>query len=49
VRYEHIPADLLAHQMVGIARCPAGIALIEQALRDGWSLDPELILGLTSR
>jgi pimeloyl-ACP methyl ester carboxylesterase len=41
--YEHIPAELLAHQMIGIARCPAGTALIDQALRGGWSLQPEEI------
>jgi pimeloyl-ACP methyl ester carboxylesterase len=41
--YEHIPAELLAHQLIGIARCRAGPALIERALSDGWSLDPEAI------
>jgi pimeloyl-ACP methyl ester carboxylesterase len=43
INYEHIPAALLAHQLIGIARCPAGTALIEWALRGGWTLDPEAI------
>lgn len=36
--FEHIPADLLAHQMLGIASCRAADALIESVLREGWSL-----------
>jgi pimeloyl-ACP methyl ester carboxylesterase len=39
VRYEHIPAELLAHQMVGAAACPATSPLIDLALREGWTLD----------
>jgi pimeloyl-ACP methyl ester carboxylesterase len=41
--FEHIPADLLAHQMLGMARCGAAEPLIHQALREGWSLDAEKI------
>jgi pimeloyl-ACP methyl ester carboxylesterase len=41
--FEHIPADLLVHQMLGIARCEAADALIENALREGWTLDAERI------
>jgi pimeloyl-ACP methyl ester carboxylesterase len=41
--FEHIPADLLAHQMLGIASCNAAEALIENALREGWTLGPERI------
>jgi pimeloyl-ACP methyl ester carboxylesterase len=43
VEYEHIPADLLAHQMRAIAACSAGPAMIENARRSGWPLDPERI------
>ena len=37
--FEHIPVDLLAHQMLGTASCAAAPALIGYALRHGWSLD----------
>jgi pimeloyl-ACP methyl ester carboxylesterase len=36
---EHIPAELLAHQVLGVAGCRAGPELIEHALRAGWRLD----------
>ena len=42
--FEHIPAELLAHQMRGAAACDAAPALIELALRDEWSLDAERIV-----
>jgi pimeloyl-ACP methyl ester carboxylesterase len=38
-RFEHIPAELLAHQICGAASCAAVGRMIETALRDGWSLD----------
>jgi pimeloyl-ACP methyl ester carboxylesterase len=41
--YEHIPAELLAHQIRGAARCDAAKPMIEYALREGWKLDPERI------
>lgn len=41
--FEHIPADLLAHQMLGIASCTAADSLITNALSEGWTLDPETI------
>ena len=41
--YEHIPAELLAHQLRGAAACPAAIPLIDYALTAGYSLDPERI------
>jgi hypothetical protein len=41
--FEHIPAELLAHLMVGAAASPAGPALIDHALRERWSLDAERI------
>ncbi len=42
-RYEHIPPDLLAHQIVGVARCDAMEPLLASARRDGWPLDAERI------
>jgi pimeloyl-ACP methyl ester carboxylesterase len=41
--FEHIPPELLAHQMVGAARCDALFPLLEHARREGWSLEPERI------
>jgi pimeloyl-ACP methyl ester carboxylesterase len=41
--FEHIPADLLAHQMLGIASCKAAAPLIENAFSEGWKLDTEKI------
>jgi pimeloyl-ACP methyl ester carboxylesterase len=41
--YEHIPAELLAHQIVGIARCDGAAALIEHAIRSGFRLEAEKI------
>jgi pimeloyl-ACP methyl ester carboxylesterase len=41
---EHIPADLIAHQMLGMAACTGAIAMIEHALREGYGeLDAERI------
>jgi pimeloyl-ACP methyl ester carboxylesterase len=41
--FEHIPAELLAHEMRGAANCDAAFALIDHALQAGWSLDAERI------
>jgi pimeloyl-ACP methyl ester carboxylesterase len=41
--FEHIPPELIAHQMLGIASCREAGSLIENARRDGWPLDPERI------
>ncbi len=41
-RFEHIPAELLAHQIVGAARCDAR-PLLEHARRRGFHLDAERI------
>jgi pimeloyl-ACP methyl ester carboxylesterase len=41
--FEHIPAELLAHQMRGAASCEAVHPLIEFALREGYDLDAEKI------
>jgi pimeloyl-ACP methyl ester carboxylesterase len=43
-RSEHIPADLLAHQLRGIANAPAATHLLEHALTEGFApLDAERI------
>jgi pimeloyl-ACP methyl ester carboxylesterase len=42
-RYEHIPAELVAHQMLGAARCDGAQALIELALGEGWNLPAEAL------
>ncbi len=39
--FEHIPAELLAHQIRGAAACPAVYDLIDYAEREGWKLDAE--------
>jgi pimeloyl-ACP methyl ester carboxylesterase len=41
--FEHIPIELLAHQLLGVARCTGAPALIEHALREGWRVDAERI------
>ena len=41
--FEHIPTELLAHQMLGMASCVAALPLIDHALREGYSLDAEKI------
>lgn len=41
--FEHIPGELIAHQMLGVASCDAALPLIEHALREGWSIDAERI------
>lgn len=38
-RFEHISADLLAHQIVGVAACGAVQPLLAYARRHGWPLD----------
>lgn len=43
VNFEHIPAEMLAHQMRGAAGCKAAVPLIEYAERQGWCLDAERI------
>lgn len=40
--FEHIPAELLAHQIQAAARCDA-LPLIDYALREGYRLDAEAI------
>jgi pimeloyl-ACP methyl ester carboxylesterase len=41
--FEHIPAELIAHQIVAVAACHAALPLIESARGEGWSLDAERI------
>jgi pimeloyl-ACP methyl ester carboxylesterase len=41
--FEHIPADLLTHQMIGVARCEGLRPLLELGRREGWPLDPARI------
>jgi len=42
--FEHIPAELLAHQIVGGASCKGAPAMIEYAIREGYdALDAERI------
>jgi len=43
VNFEHIPAELLAHQIRGAANCDALPALIDFAAREGWSVEAEKI------
>jgi pimeloyl-ACP methyl ester carboxylesterase len=38
--YEHVPAELIAHMMLGVACCEVTAAAVESARRDGWPLDP---------
>ncbi len=42
VAFEHIPAELLAHQVRGVAACDA-LAMIDCALREGYDLDAERV------
>jgi len=39
VNFEHIPAGLLAHQLIGVARCSALAPMVEAARREAWTLD----------
>jgi pimeloyl-ACP methyl ester carboxylesterase len=43
VNFEHIPLDLLAHQIRGAAGCDGAEALIERARREGYPLDLERV------
>jgi pimeloyl-ACP methyl ester carboxylesterase len=41
--FDHIPAELVAHQIRGVAGCDGAPALIEYALANGWALDAERV------
>jgi pimeloyl-ACP methyl ester carboxylesterase len=43
MNYEHIPAELLAHQLRGVAECAAIGPFIDHAVGHGWSLDAERV------
>ena len=43
VNYEHIPAELLAHQTRGVAACEGVVPMSEFAKREGYELDAEKI------
>jgi pimeloyl-ACP methyl ester carboxylesterase len=43
VNFEHIPSDLLLHQLHGVAACEGLVPLVDYARREGWSLDAERI------
>ena len=40
---DHIPAELIAHQIRGVAACEGAPALIEYAYAHGWSVDAERV------
>ncbi len=42
-RFEHIPAELLAHQIVGAGSCEAPALMAHGARPDSWTLDAERI------
>jgi pimeloyl-ACP methyl ester carboxylesterase len=41
--YEHIPAELLAHQLRGVAGCADALRMIEHGRTADWTLDAEKI------
>lgn len=41
--FEHIPPELLAHQLCGVAACDAVEPMLALARRDGWGLDAERV------
>lgn len=43
VNYEHIPQELLTHQLLGLAAFKQSPALVDAAVRDGWPLPAEQI------
>jgi len=43
VNYEHLPVDLLAHQLLGVATCRDGRRLVDYALGADWRLNAERI------
>ena len=43
VNYEHIPAELLAHQTRGVAACEGVVPMTEYVKREGYHLDAEKI------
>jgi pimeloyl-ACP methyl ester carboxylesterase len=41
--FEHIPAELLVHQLVGVATCPAAETLLDHGRRAEWAIDAAAI------
>jgi pimeloyl-ACP methyl ester carboxylesterase len=41
--FEHIPVELLAHQMRGVVACDALAPLVDYALAEGWQLDAQRV------
>jgi pimeloyl-ACP methyl ester carboxylesterase len=41
--FEHIPAELIEHQILGAATCKGVLPMIEYAMREGYTLDAEKI------
>jgi pimeloyl-ACP methyl ester carboxylesterase len=42
-RFEHIPDELIAHQLLGLAACRSGPALLDHAAHADWTLDAQRI------
>lgn len=43
VKYEHLSAELIAHQVIGVTACDAVEPLVDYAKREGWTLDAAAI------
>ena len=41
--YEHIPAELITHQILGVVNCSALQPMVDYAIREGYHLDAERI------
>lgn len=41
--FDHIPLELLAHCLLGVAACPVAEVMIDYGLHTGWSVDAEKI------
>lgn len=41
--FEHIPAELIAHQMLGVASARGSLEMLEHAAHAGWRLDAEQV------
>jgi len=41
--FEHLPVELLAHQMLGVASCPAALPLVDHAARAEWTMEADKI------
>jgi pimeloyl-ACP methyl ester carboxylesterase len=41
--FEHIPTELLIHQLLGVANCAAAETMIDYGLREQWRIQPDRI------